>query len=325
MTPDRANNPHPPALQFWDILERALGEGVRRIYLSPDGVLENFSFPIIPTKSGKLVFDLYDLQVVSSTRDLVAMRPLATRNKSALLVGYPNFDMGRVPQNGRDKDRNASVARLKKWEELPATRKEVTDVSGILQNHGWSTEILGDDSATVEFVRTEIQRHPSVLHFATHAFFSAERGDSGPALVMARMDTAMRSTGMVLAGANTALDNRDEVTRKQSILTSADISAMDLTGTQIVVLSACDTGLSDVLGNGEVFGLRRAFQIAGAHTVLMSMWSVPSAETSELIALFYRGWLDGIEEHEALRNAQSRIRSRMPAPFFWGAFVLVEK
>jgi len=96
-----------------------------------------------------------------------------------------------------------------------------------------------------------------------------------------------------------------------------------------VVLSACETGLGEVVAGEGVFGLRRALQVAGADSVLMSMWSVPDKETQELMALFYQKWLAGKNKHEALREAELEMRARVKSrygedrPQYWGAFVLV--
>ena len=112
-------------------------------------------------------------------------------------------------------------------------------------------------------------------------------------------------------------------------LTSSKVMGLDLRGTELVVLSACETGLGTVQNGEGVFGLRRALQIAGARSVLMSLWAVPDRETGELMALFYERWLSGKEKHQALREAQIEMRSRVKTrygsdiPYYWAAFVLV--
>ena len=116
---------------------------------------------------------------------------------------------------------------------------------------------------------------------------------------------------------------------EDGILTAFEATQLNLQGTELVVLSACETGLGKAQNGEGVFGLRRALQEAGAEAVLMSMWSVPDEETRELMTLFYQKWLAGTEKHEALRQAQQEMRAKVKAregrdaPFFWGAFVLV--
>jgi len=111
-------------------------------------------------------------------------------------------------------------------------------------------------------------------------------------------------------------------------MTAYEASLLDLQGTELVVLSACETGLGDKLAGEGVFGLRRAMQEAGAQAVLISMWRVPTVETWQLMALFYRHWLSGEDKHDALRSAQRELREQLrkvdrDAPYYWGAFVLV--
>jgi CHAT domain-containing protein len=128
----------------------------------------------------------------------------------------------------------------------------------------------------------------------------------------------------VLAGKPTAqgLDN--------GVLTAMEAGSLDLRGTELVVLSACNTGQGDVRNGEGVFGLRRALEEAGAHSVLMSLWSVPDKETLELMKSFYKKWLSGVEIHEALKQAQLEMREQVrkshdgkDLPYYWGAFVLV--
>jgi CHAT domain-containing protein len=141
----------------------------------------------------------------------------------------------------------------------------------------------------------------------------------------------MLRSGLYFAGADRTLaaqSTPDDL--DNGVLTAAEAGSLNLTGTELVVLSACNTGQGD-LKNGEgVFGLRRAFQEAGANAVLMSLWSVPDRETQELMQIFYSKWLAGTEKHEALRQAQLEMRAKVKRtyggrdlPYYWGAFVLL--
>jgi len=140
----------------------------------------------------------------------------------------------------------------------------------------------------------------------------------------------MLRSGLLFAGADrfykgeeipTGLDN--------GVLTAYEAGSMDLQGTELVVLSACETGLGEIQNGEGVFGLRRAFQEAGAESVLMTMWAVPDRETQELMTLFYERWLSGKEKPVALREAQLEMRKRVmkrygrDIPQYWGGFVLV--
>jgi CHAT domain-containing protein len=108
-----------------------------------------------------------------------------------------------------------------------------------------------------------------------------------------------------------------------AVLTAYEASQLNLNGTELVVLSACKTGLGQSRHGEGVFGLRRAFQVAGAQAIMMTMWKVPDKETHELMTLFYKKWLAGADKHAALREAQRELRKTYPDPASWGAFVLV--
>jgi CHAT domain-containing protein len=129
-------------------------------------------------------------------------------------------------------------------------------------------------------------------------------------------------SGLALAGANTrGLGGSLLPEAEAGLLTAEDVSGMDLVSTELVVLSACETGLGEVRTGEGVFGLRRAFVLAGAKTLVMSLWKVPDEQTQELMEEFYRRLLAGESRSEALREAQLTIRSRFPEPQNWGAFI----
>lgn len=172
---------------------------------------------------------------------------------------------------------------------------------------------------------------PEVLHLATHGYFcsKADVTDGENAF-----ENPLLYSGLVLAGANRSiLGENDRVLDppmvEDGILTSLEISGLNLVGTELAVLSACQTGLGEIVSGEGVFGLRRAFQHAGAQSIVMSMWSVPDKQTRELMQNFYENWLSGETKAEALRNSALRIilerrKTKGSAhPLFWGGFVLV--
>jgi CHAT domain-containing protein len=136
------------------------------------------------------------------------------------------------------------------------------------------------------------------------------------------MENPLLRSGLLLAGFNTwftggALPAEAE----DGILTAEDVSGLDLLATELVVLSACETGLGEVRTGEGVFGLRRAFVLAGAKTLVMSLWKVPDAQTRELMEDFYRRILQGQGRVAALRAAQLAMKAKYPDPFYWGAFI----
>ena len=132
----------------------------------------------------------------------------------------------------------------------------------------------------------------------------------------------MLRSGLALAGANTwAQDGSPPAEAEDGILTAEDVTGLDLLDTELVVLSACETALGEVHVGEGLFGLRRAFTVAGASTLVMSLWKVPDRQNQELMTQFYEGLVQGKPRIDALREAQLRMRERYPEPFYWGAFI----
>ena len=335
---------------FWKPLEPLVG-GKTRIYLSADGVLNQTPLGLIPAPDGKLLMEKYDLRLVSSTKDLLR-EAAGPAGNTAVLVGNPTFDLGEAPQRAAlaslrtaqkpepvvmamlaPSDRSRDQGSGTTLPALPGTGAEVQAIVQILQQRHWQASAYTSDRALEEAVKQA--RSPRVLHLATHGFFlpdqqvKADRMGLGGDSPSGLEDPMLRS-GLYFAGADRALAGRPTPENlDDGVLTAYEATSLNLQGTELVVLSACNTGQGDVKNGEGVFGLRRALQEAGAQAVMMSLWSVPDKETQELMTLFYGKWLGGMEKHEALRQAQLaerevvRKRYGRDLPYYWGAFVLV--
>jgi len=139
-------------------------------------------------------------------------------------------------------------------------------------------------------------------------------------------DHPMLRSGLIMAGGNTAWQGKQTLEGKEDgILTAYEISQMNLSNTELVVLSACETGLGEIQGNEGVYGLQRAFKIAGAKYLIMSLWQVPDKQTSLLMTTFYKKWLeDKMAIPDAFHAAQKELREIGLDPYQWAGFVLVE-
>jgi CHAT domain-containing protein len=177
-------------------------------------------------------------------------------------------------------------------------------------------------------------RSPQILHVATHGFFleaQTHRQGQSPndpwlpdegRLAGPLPENPLLRTGLVLAGANTWLTGGElPEDAEDGLLTAEDVSGLDLLATELVVLSACETGLGELKTGEGVFGLQRAFTLAGAKTLVMSLWRVPDEITAALMGHFYRRLLAGEGRADALRHAQEEVREKEPDPHFWGAFI----
>ncbi|MGA1982511.1 MAG: CHAT domain-containing tetratricopeptide repeat protein [Acidobacteriaceae bacterium] len=336
---------------IWKPLETALARKTR-IYLSPDGVLNQLPLGIIPAPDGKLLMERYDLRLLSSTRDILSSVP-PRADATALLVGDPTFDLSEVQQLAAMQkltlpqqqppvlmaalspgDRSRDLGNGTTLPRLPGTGAEVHAIAELMQEHQWKTNVYTNELALKRVV--EQASSPRVVHLATHGFFLPDQqihtnqvglGENQPS----GLEDPMLRSGLYFAGANRTLAGKTAAQGLDNgVLTAMEAGNLNLRGTELVVLSACNTGQGDVKNGEGVFGLRRALQEAGAQEVLMSLWSVPDQETLDLMKLFYAKWLAGMEIHEALKEAQLEMREQVKKshdgkdlPYYWGAFVLV--
>jgi CHAT domain-containing protein/Tfp pilus assembly protein PilF len=333
---------------LWKPMEEALG-GAKTIYLSPDGVLNLVSYPVIPIGDGRRLLDKYDIRVISSTRDLLSETTAPA--KSAVLIGDPRFELTEAEQRATAHPRTPAKAeavsspggsgsnlRSQELREgyrlaaLPATKLEIESIRSLLEKQGWKVETFTGAQATEEAIKSV--QGPRVLHVATHAFFLKDQVSRASQTQLwlpppAYEDPMLRS-GLFLAGAARILHGEKPASDlDDGILTASEATGLNLQGTELVVLSACETGRGQVANGEGVFGLRRALHEAGARAVLMSLWSVPDRETQELMTLFYSKWLASGDKHQAFREAEMELRAKVKArygedrPFYWGGFVLV--
>jgi tetratricopeptide (TPR) repeat protein/CHAT domain-containing protein len=230
------------------------------------------------------------------------------------------------------------------WPDLPSTKIEVQQLNKLLTKP-WQVEMYTGAEALEEVMKR--LHGPRLLHVATHGFFLADENqpqacsggvstrtgapaNAPDALQRPLKEDPMLRSGLVFTGAN-RIANGDATPEgmDDGILTAYEAMGLNLEGTELVVLSACETGLGQTKAGEGVFGLRRALQVAGAQSVMMTMWEVPDVETQKLMKLFYGKWLSGEEKHQALREAQLELREQIKkntgrdSPQKWGAFVLL--
>jgi CHAT domain-containing protein/tetratricopeptide (TPR) repeat protein len=292
-------------------------QGRTRLFLAPDGDLTTIPFEVLPSGDGQYVIDTYELSYLSTGRDVLRFThvPSATPGP-ALVMADPDFNL---QQPSTTAEQPLAPAQIH-FTPLPGTRLEGTRIAAMLGVQPWMAD------AALES-RLKGIRSPRIVHIATHGFFLAApptgSDRAGPQRLLAqRLDNPLWRSGLALAGANAWLAGAElPAAAEDGILTAEDVTAMDLLGTELVVLSACETGLGDVQVGEGVFGLRRAFVLSGARTLVMSLWKVPDQPTQELMEDFYRRLLAGTPRAAALREAQLALKSKYPAPLNWGAFI----
>jgi CHAT domain-containing protein/Tfp pilus assembly protein PilF len=338
-------------------LEEAIG-GSRTIYLAPDGDLNLVPFGVLADDAGRYLAEIYQFNYLSSGRDLLRYRSEGISGTGVVLIADPDYNLSRserellaasMDHGQTPAMRNAGTSsfdfRQTEWSALPDTRREVEAIARIIS--GQAVQVYTGADAREETVKG--LRSPRTLHLATHGFFMDDQDRSdlledGPALRGVKIagfsgrpsalpmdiENPLLRSGLVLAGAN-RLGRQEELPpgADDGILTALEISGIPLWGTDLVVLSACETGLGEARRGEGVFGLRRAFQLAGARTVVMSLWAVPDEETVALMTDFYGKLQAGVGKARALQESSlGLMRGRRETygaahPFYWGAFVSV--
>jgi CHAT domain-containing protein/Tfp pilus assembly protein PilF len=271
--------------------------GVKTLLVSPDGPTARIPWGALPgAKAGTYLLEELAVALVPIPRLIRKDADPEPASRSLLVVGEVNFDDAAPAASPGGA--SAMRGRLEKWHELPATRGEATDTAASFRAAiKGSASVLRGKEATEAAVRERLPGRTHV-HFATHGFFAA------PSAGGARVTPGLLS-GLVLAGANKPMPGGDD-----GILTASEVAEMDLTSCRLAVLSACETGLGPSAGGEGLLGLQRAFQIAGARSVAASLWKVPDASTSVLMARFYANlWRKGMPKAEALREAQLFVLS----------------
>ncbi|OHE17304.1 MAG: hypothetical protein A2X96_01750 [Syntrophobacterales bacterium GWC2_56_13] len=322
-------------------LTSALGKS-RQIFLSPDGSLNLIPYEVLRDDKGHYLIESHTFHYVSAGRDIAGYGMIKEKGQKALLLGDPDFDLAArtmTEEGERPLTRSRQMQGLS-FSRLPGTKEEVEAIAGILGRSA-------SDTYTGETARESVlmqSKSPRILHLATHGFFLSDQDWSSPmdeksrgititareapaGKKPVRIENPFLRAGLALAGANRSLA-QEGVT--EGILTAEKILGLNLRGTDLVVLSACETGVGDIKNGEGVYGLRRAFTQAGAKSLVMSLWEVPDRETKELMVSFYKNLQSGkMHRAEALRDAALKQRQTVESrygndnPYYWGAFVFL--
>ncbi len=321
---------------FWAPLTPYL-KGIRTIYFSPDGVFHKINPEILQNPDGKYLADIYKIKRVNVLSDLNQKPPetpaSALIGKTAVLFGNPDFseDNTAASKSFPSSDSTRSLILDVETERgiilkpLPGSEKEVQSIEALFRTKNWNTQVFTGKEASEEHLK--MVKSPTILHLATHGYFLENPRISRQTLGLDKevvLGNPLLRSMLFFKGAQHTLNKlpRDEA-EENGILSAEEAQDLSLEGCELVVLSACGSGLGKIETGEGVFGLQRAFQVAGAKAIIVSLWEVEDKVTQLLMTAFYKNWLGGMSKQEAFNTAQKTVREKYPQPFYWGAFVMI--
>jgi CHAT domain-containing protein len=327
---------------FFKPLEQEL-KNCKTIYLAPSGLAQQINFKALPIGENQTFGEQFEIKFVSSTASILDYKPTSFQEKKDLeFILYGGIDYNKN-SNEINKEENqnsfndlATRSGIVEFNYLPGTNLEVEKINTEAKKYNFNTILKTEKNATEESIKQlDGKTTPFVLHLATHGFFfeniKQEKQDDFILMeentkrknYLSSEDPMMRS-GLIFAGANKFWGkSNEESSTEDGILTAKEISNLDLSNCQLVVLSACETGLGQVNGSEGVYGLQRAFKMAGAKNIIMSLWKVPDAQTAELFDYFYLEFFKGKSISVSFQIALSKMKEKYP-PYYWAGFVLLE-
>jgi CHAT domain-containing protein len=335
--------------EIWLALEPYL-TGNQNVYFCPDGCLTRIPIEILTDHDGLMACYKWNIYRISSPRVLLKSHSYESKSNVAIFGGL-DYDMSYdemnefIPKcltrisNSSDMQNRRGLTRAR-FDNLPGTLIEAKTLSQIINVNSnivpsVYTGVLGSE----ETFHSLSGKRVNLLHIATHGFYFdddevSDRASTGKYAFLevsndeseTSEDKIMTHSGIIFSGANNALRGQPvPEDREDGILTAQELSQLDFQGLDLVVLSACETGLGSLTNEG-VFGLQRGFKKAGTNSILMSLWDVDDEATCELMISFYHNYFAGLSKKDALRNAQKSLieNPRFSNPKYWAAWILLD-
>lgn len=340
---------------IWKPLEEEL-KGVRNIYFAPSGELHRIGIEYLPISNTENINDVYTLHRLSSTRQLVVIQD-DIKGENNILYGGINYNEKTISISKESSDTKRSIFRNAityrsnvdslslrySFDYLEGTRKEADLIAEDMKRHSVPYYYYCGSEGTEESFKKLDGTRPKEIHIATHGFYFTEEEAVKSQLFRPEMDLLndggvytrsiveqkpMTRSGLLFSGCNRIIRHEQIPEEEEDgILTAQEISTLDLRGLDLVVLSACQTGLGDIISGEGVFGLQRGFKKAGAKTIIMSLWNVNDESTMKMMTSFYHNYLEGMLKEDAFHAAQEELRrscqSRQERPD-WASFIMLD-
>lgn len=330
----------------WSKIGDIIPEGAT-LYFSPDLQLHSFPLENLPdyATTGRLISDRWKLYRTSSTRQLVRRRESHSARSVDIYGGMEytidpvelveDYNSNASGYRGWSDENETLRASVTKISDLPGSKREVLEIARLLRDKSSSVREYTGRRGTESKFKGSAGKEGNVLHISTHGFY-IKPSDKGQRRLssllnlnsddMQSYDEALQRSGLMMAGVNEVITGHvSPADCEDGLLTAKEISRMNLSNVDFAVLSACETGVGAISGDG-VFGLQRGFKLAGVNSIMMSLWKVDDAATGKLITEFYKHWLEHNNAREALHAAQKSVRQTpgWEHPRYWAGFILLD-
>jgi len=334
---------------LWEWVDQKIPENLDKLFISPDGIYNKININTLYSENlDQYLLEKEDIRIITSARDLIksnddlaSVEDLGSESQqntenqqsesqvfpSLVLIGSPDFALGRSEDEmnltaqsvGLMRNFNGGIP------PLPGTKVEINTIDSMTRSNNWAVQKYLEKDAS-EILIDSITA-PNILHIASHGFFKSYDVDKkiSGAENQGKEENPLLRSGILLSGASIGLAGGlpYENSFEDGLLTAYETMNLNLDGTELVVLSACETGLGDVKNGEGVYGLQRAFLVAGAENLIMSLWTVNDYTTQLLMTEFYKHWTEGDDKFTAFRKAQMKIKEEFPQPYYWAAFTII--
>lgn len=306
----------------------ALMQGSENVYFSPTGLLHRIGVEYLPDEKGLPINWHYNMQRLSNLKEILFNEDsIPSLSRVGLIGGLYYGDINNGEWNFYHE--NHRIAANNFFSYLPASLSEIQDVKEVLERTDATVDIYTGDSFTESAIAIFQGVHYDILHFATHSFCLNEEDTVKPNMEL----DALSYSGIALSGANNYylewLSNNDNrlSTTSDNLLTSLEISKMNLAKVKMAILSTCGSGLG-LEGEDGIYGLQMAFKKAGVESLLVSLWDIDDEATSIFITSFYRYYIQSYDMFQALKLAQQELclanNGMYNHPKYWKSFILLD-
>lgn len=294
---------------YWAPIDQKL-QGISTVYLAKDGIYNQVSLPTLQIKDEGPLVNSKSFVLLTNVSDLAGLKSSGSTNKpeSAFLMGFPTYGSKEISA-------------------LPGTKVEIDNIDGILRSSG----VKIDKYLALEATESNLKKanDHDIVHVATHGFFLQDASDGYNEKVFGINVSHMEEnvflrSGIMLSGAGGVSEQSgDFASEDNGIVTAYEILNYPLENVEMVVLSACETGLGEIKAGEGVYGLQRSLLVAGANTLLMSLWKVDDQATQDFMTTFYQNWVTLGDKYKAFRNTQLAMSKKYDSSYYWGAFVIM--